>query len=100
MLEALGVFKIVKFVSSNQNSTITEDRRAFSSNSNATGNLNLSVTAKNEYSYFQDKNVSKMMFLVYAYGTHVADYQLSSSFQLIRERQLRFFGQVACADPK
>ena len=98
MLEALGVFKIVKFVSSNQNSTITEDRRAFSSNSNATGNL--SVTAKNEYSYFQDKNVSKMMFLVYAYGTHVADYQLSSSFQLIRERQLRFFGQVACADPK
>jgi len=98
VLEALGVFKIVKFVSSNQNSTITEDRRAFSSNSNATGNL--SVTAKNEYSYFQDKNVSKMMFLVYAYGTHVADYQLSSSFQLIRERQLRFFGQVACADPK
>ena len=98
MLEALGVFKIVKFVSSNQNSTITEDRRAFSSNSNATGNL--SVTAKNEYSYFQDKNVSKMMFLVYAYGTHVADYQLSSSFQLIRERQLRFFRQVACADPK
>ena len=98
MLKALGVFKIVKFVSSNQNSTITEDRRAFSSNSNATGNL--SVTAKNEYSYFQDKNVSKMMFLVYAYGTHVADYQLSSSFQLIRERQLRFFGQVACADPK
>jgi len=98
VLKALGVFKIVKFVSSNQNSTITEDRRAFSSNSNATGNL--SVTAKNEYSYFQDKNVSKMMFLVYAYGTHVADYQLSSSFQLIRERQLRFFGQVACADPK
>jgi len=98
VLEALGVFKIVKFVSSNQNSTITEDRRAFSSNSNATGNL--SVTAKNEYSYFQDKNVSKMMFLVYAYGTHVADYQLSSSFQLIRDRQLRFFGQVACTDPK
>jgi len=98
VLESLGVFKIVKFVSSNQNSTITEDRRAFSSNSNATGNL--SVTAKNEYSYFQDKNVSKMMFLVYAYSTHVADYQLSSSFQLIRERQLRFLGQVACADPK